>query len=716
MANDVRIGVSAETKGVETGFDKTDRSVKRVTKTVEDLGRAARKTASEIDRIEVSARRLEQVQKILQAELGRSVSPGEARAFLDRFEAMRQNRHLTGGSKLRQFGTFEEWHREHRNLFLNPADANRHRRHVLGMASGGVPLAPGHSPPGSGGLMQSGMSSIMRFGGGMLALSGIMGVTAMAGRAVSMARQEADANDKLLRSVGDLNTTFDVLRSQVRSSVEDLGISFVEAGEMARQFVKEANADAGTDIGGNLRTGAGMARAFGFDERVGVGFLAQMRHYGVTGSNDPTGKRLALNIAEAIERGNVTAKSEEVLQAISNFTTVAARISLGAPNVAGFAGALASLTSSHTPGLNPANAANMLMAADAAIRRGGGGGEAGLNLTYGALSRVNPNLNPMVALAIAEQGAFGSGADLAGTPLGAFLSERGVDLGSLSSKTNLELIRDEIRRQYGDSVLGVDALKTYFELPSYQQAAALYNMSPMQLGGLQGILQRAGLSTESISATGLQNIAEIGVADREKLQSIGARLLGRSDIGASEKENLRRLLSGEDDDALRTEMARLVATREQEGNIGSDLRDSMAGLDSTLTGLGSRFLPVIEGIQSGVVRIADAVAPQDKGTMEIMRGNLDRLADGMPTSLRIPMEVMSRLIPSENAGELTDAGTLPGSGKAGNQAAPSTETAETFSRAVESFRGVIESLMRGGSGQIDPVTGTVRAPLPPGSR
>lgn len=629
---DVRIGVSADTKGLDSGLDNTAKGVDKVTDAVDDLGKGARRAAQEIDRVEVSARRLERVQKILQAELGRTVSPEEARSTIDRFEEMRQNRHLTGGAKIRQFRTFEDWHSGNASMFVDPREADRYRRRIITMATGSVPVAPGGGGGGGGGvwgtpdtpgsnMMRSGMRGAMRVGGGLLALSGIMGVMSMAGRAVEQSRGESMSTDQLLRSVGDVTGGFEDMRRTVRDSTRDLGVAFTDAAEMARQFAKEADADANVNIGTNLRTGMGMGRAYGLDPRVGVGFMAQMRHYGGIGGDDPSGRRMALLVAEAIERGGVTAKADELMSAVANFTTQVARLTLTNPNVAGFAGAMAGLTGMNVPGLGPNEAANMLMTANAAMARGGGMGEAGQNFTYGALTRAHGNINPMLAMAIAEQGLFGSGQSLANSRLGQFYAGRGMDVSGLSGTTNLELIRQEIDRQYGNSPLALDAFKNYFGLQSQGQALALYEMRGARLGGLEGLVGAAGLDVSQVSATGIQKLADIGAADPMTLRLRADEMMGRSDISDAERSRLGQLRSGTDTEALRTEMARIVATREQEANIGTDIRNSTVNIENKLTEIGAKVLPLIETIQSSVVKIANTLAPTEKTAWESTKDN-----------------------------------------------------------------------------------------------
>lgn len=617
MANDVRIGVTAETGRTTAGLREIEQSTRRVADAVKGIDQASRGASAGLGRIEVSAKRLEQVARLLSREFNRAVDPAQAEKFLQNFEAMRTSRAVSGASKIRHFGSFEEWLAGNERLFVDPKEAERYRRRVLAFAAQGtgmpdLPRAAGADSPSQSWFernqRQFGRQAI-GIGRAALGLAGIMGVMAMAGRAVDLARDEAVANDQLLRSVGDLHQEFEALRAQVRESGRGLGVAFGEAAAMAKTFASVANATADTDIYGNLRTGFGLSRAYGMDLATGVGFMAQARLYGAIGSDDTNGRRFALMIAEAIERGGVTAKADEVLAAVGNFTSTLAKATLTAPNVAGFAGALAALTSSGTVGLDPSGAANLLMAADASMRRGGGMGEAGLNFTYGALSRGSPGLHPILALATAEQGLFGSGADLANSPLGRFMAERG-GLPTLSGESNLSLVMDEIRRQYSDPLMQLDAIKNYFNLGSYQHAAAFASMDPLQLGGLGALLGRLDIDPATLKASGIQNLAEVAGAGRAELEAIAQRQLARTDVPLTlpERERLEGAMASGDTEELRAELARILATREQEKNIGTETRDAVVDLKNLLTEIGNGLLPAVTSIQRSVVAIAKKVA------------------------------------------------------------------------------------------------------------
>lgn len=630
MTNKVQIGVDANVAGVESSLGKVDAGAKKVSKTVEEIGKASEKASTSLGRIEYSAKRLQSVAEILSKEFGKAFDPKQAEQFLRSFDAIRGNKHITGGSKLRAFDSFESWHSGNSSMFINPADAERYKRRVLGMAghglgfpvpagghgghgghggNGGVPPSPGDGRGGFnyGAAASRGWGMVRGMAGPMLAIAGITSVAAMAAKAVDLAKQEATTTDQLLRKTGDLTTSFDALRDKVRSAGEGLGVTHIEASQLAKEFVQIANGDGG-DIRGNLRTGFGLSRAYGLELGEGVGFMAQMRHYGQIGKDDANGRKFALLIAEAIERGQTTGKAGEMMQAVTNFTAQAARLALTPGNVAGFGGALAGLTSSGDIGLkgDPSNAAALLMSVDSAIRSGGGMGEAGLNFSYGALSRAIPGLDPILAKAVLEQGAFGSGVSPA---IQKYAQRGGINLPGFSGSDNLSLIMDEFDRQYGNSTLKLDAMKNYFGLGSYSQAAALANLDRKQLTGLTGAM---GDKVAGLSASGIQNAARISIAGDDELKQIAGQLAGRSDFTDQQRREIKSKLAEGDMDGLREVMLRAVSINEQQKNAGTETRDAVNKLYDKLTEIGGAVLPVITGIQEGVAAMAGVLAPESE--------------------------------------------------------------------------------------------------------
>lgn len=654
MTNKVQIGVDANVSGVDAGLGQIDQSVADVAKSVEQVGKASEKASAGLQRIEYSAKRLEAVARILSKEMGKAIDPKQADAFLRSFDKIRNNKSIGGTSRLRSFDSFEAWHAGNNQMFVRPGDAERYRRHVMGLVGGNAGMAfpvpagghghgggagghgggSGTSAPGTpsegrnwGSMASRGAMSIKGVAAAGLALAGVTSLMAMAGRAVDLARQEATTTDQLLRKSNDLTQGFDELRAKVRASGEGLGVLYTEAAALGKHYVEVANGDGG-GIQGNLRTGFGLSRAYGLDLSEGVSFMAQMRHQGQIKSDDRDGRKFAMLIAEAIERGQTTGKAGEVLNAVASFSSQVARLALSSGNVAGFGGALAGLTSSNDIGLkgDPSNAAALLMSVDNAIRGGGGMGEAGLNFSYGALSRAMPNLDPIMAKAVLEQGAFGSGVSSA---VREFAGKNGIDLPSFTGKDNLSLVMDEMDRQYGGSSLKLDAIKNYFGLSSYGQAAALSNLDRKELTGLQSAV---GDDIGKLSASGIAGAARISTASDEDLKKMAERLSKRSDLTDKERNDIQAKLADGDMSALREVMLKAVAVREQEANAGTETRDAVNALHNTLTDIGGVVLPAVTAIQDAVVAMARALAPEseyakDQALAEGMGGHEARRRD-----------------------------------------------------------------------------------------
>lgn len=607
----------SDTKTAVTGLN---RELDKTGSSANKAGAGIKKTAADV------AKELERASKILSKEFSKPVSNAEAERFLEQFKRMQSNRHLSGGSKIRQFDTFEEWHKNNASMFVNNRDAERYKRRVLTLAGqsafGNVPSLPGGGKaPGDSEhneLLNAVPGKAMGMMRGALGLAGVMGAMAMAGRAVDLAKDEATASDQLLRSTGDLNQSFERLREQARQAGEGLGVAYTEAVQLSRHYATIANSTGKDDLYGNMRTGFGLSRGYGLDLAQGVTFMGQMRHSGAVGQDDQNGRKFALMIAESIEKGGNTAKAGEVLKAVSDFATIATRLTLSSPNITGYAGALAGLTATHTPGMDVNNASAMLSTADQAMRQGGAYGEASLNLTYGALSHVNGGqLNPIVAKMIMGKGMFGSGADLAQGPMGEFLKNAGVDTSKFSDKSNFELVRGQIFQQMGKTPAALDAMKNYFGLQSYEQAAALSSMKGQDVTGMQKRLKSMGsVDLQTISASGLQNLAEIESASPEELQALKKQISGRSDLTDTDRDRINKAFATGNTEDQKNALAVAVATKEQEKNIGTETRDAVVNMDNELTKIGYYLLPVLNTIREAVTYMASKVDPGSKESKE----------------------------------------------------------------------------------------------------
>lgn len=630
----VSTGKSTDAVGkIEDAFDSVGASVKGTGRTLDDVGRRidaatdkAKRLADEFRKVETSAERIRATQNMLSRDLGATVSSADAERFISNFSRMRAS-HGIGSDRLRGFDSIENWYLGHRGTFKREADAEAHRRRVMSFGMQGTsyarssgappPGGPEEPPPPPGaGAFQGGVaraqSMAMAFGKGMLALAGINSIIGMAGSAADSATEESVGLDTLKRQSGDLGISFDRLQDNVRSVTAGLGLTYVEATRLSQQFAAVRGDVSQSNIGASVRTAAGMARAFGFDPSAGVQFFGTMQRLRVAGGDDQSNRRLALMISEAIDKGGYTAKADEVLAAVSDFATQVARVTLSAPNAGAYASYLTSLTRSGLPGLDPASAAAMLGNADAAVRRGGGMGDAGLNFSYAALAHASPGLDVVSATALMSGGLFGTTASTfgPGTALGMWNARHGIRSPALNSATNFDKMRGLLRSQYGTGPFYLDAVKNYFGLSSVQQAAMLDMMSPTDLTGSGRLLAAAGLDVSKISASGIQGIARIaGAGNLAQLSPIVQDTLGRRDISDQERSTISNAFRAGDVEKLREALVRVIGTHEQEQTEGSETRQTIADLKNELTRVGTLLLGALNPIRDGVIAMAETLAP-----------------------------------------------------------------------------------------------------------
>lgn len=616
MTQQIDIGVEA--KGADAAIKKVSDQAGNAADNLQEATRRANDLNDALKRVQATAERLKSVKSILSRELGHEVSDGDAGMFLSQFDRMRRGRGL-GSQRLRAYNDFESWYLGHSGSFKNAGDAARHRRLVMSVGMQGTqysqsygaptppaPPGPPQPPSNTGGAVNRAGSMALSFTKGMLAVAGIESFMSMIAKGVGSASEEAIGIDTLKRRAGDVGESFGKLENEARSAAEGLGMTYTESARLAQEFVRTAGTLRGVSLQSALRTGYGMGRAFGIDPSEGVAFLSTMRRMGV-GGDDHSNKRLALMIADAVQRGGYEGKADEILSAISDFTTTAARLTLSTPNVSGYASALTALTGSGAAGADPAGAAAILNAADSATRRGGGYGEASMNFLYAALNRANPGLDPVSAQAIMSGGLFGTTRQLfgRGTPLARFYGQHGLKIPGLSDVTTLSKEKSLLEQYYGNSPYALNAAQNLWGLQSPQQAALLWNMHPANLDASSSLLGRAGFDLSKLSASGISWVSKVAAANNvSDLTGIYQGVMSRHDVTDGEKDKLRGAYGSGNLDTLKLTLARVVGSHEQEQTEGEKTRKDLADIDNAITELGKKLLDPLNIIKDSIVYMA----------------------------------------------------------------------------------------------------------------
>lgn len=484
---------------------------------------------------------------------------------------------------------------------------------ILGRGAQGALLGLGSI----GGVAAQGIGTSMRQGfaagaggmvGGLLALglqSAIGGVRARVGRV----EQESINYDSLKRGLGDVGVGFEALRRSLHAASDAIDTTYEETQGLARQFATLAGLtreQAGT-VAQEVRVTGGFARAFGLEPSRANAFFAQMRQVGITGTTDDT-RRLALMIGEAVARSGVFTKADEVMQAVAGYSLTQTRQSLTPANVEGFAGMLAAMMASRSAGLDVQGSAAILGQMNAAVMRGGAAGEAGQMFSY----RLNPDLNPVQAQLLWEQGLFGtrSNAFGRGSPYYDFARMFGGTRPGRGGSTNLASIEGGLRRLYlgrpGGADLMLDAFAHYMGL-NLSQAARVLTINPMQMGLTGAALDRLHIPLSSLSATGIESLVQIATGSRADLARQAAGLRGRTGDQAltpDERAALDRAEQGGNTEQLRDVLMRLSATREQEQTEGSQTRRSINDFEKAFNNYAQRLIPLANDTRNAVVFLA----------------------------------------------------------------------------------------------------------------
>lgn len=505
-------------------------------------------------------------------------------------------------------------------------------QHLISGLGGGFGQIAGYGTRGAmAGAYQAGLDGggrMERFGGGAFGLLRGLGIGAAAfgalklGQSVhegyELAKERAFTLDSLKRQMGDLGVSFNVLKVAVENAANSLELNSKEAAAFAAELNRLRRGLATpVELADQTRTAVGISRAYGLDPGVGVQFIGRLLNIDPRQNN----RELALLIAEAIQRGGFANQAALFMQAVESFAAATSRLSLAAPNIAGYADAFAAMMEPKAPGLTAEVTAGILSQASATIARMGGAGEASWHFTLAAFNRAGPKLDPILARALAEGGLFATRESIFGaedgrprTMLGRYYAEHDIDVSELvgdrGNLTNLEAIVRHFERMGGPASLKLEAFQRHFGLASLSQAAALWMLgrSPGQAGNLQRLLERAGVDIGMVNETGIQTLAEVaGAATREDLDRIATELLGRTGKGAPSDEQraaIRAAQESGDTETLRVELVRIAATLDRQETEASRMIDAIKSIEETQIKYGDKLVTPINAIRSAVAFIA----------------------------------------------------------------------------------------------------------------
>lgn len=472
------------------------------------------------------------------------------------------------------------------------------------------------------GALGTGMSAgfgagLMGLLGGMLAL-GVGKLVSGVMEKVDQAENNSVALDKLKRTLGDVNVSFEGLKAVVNGGAENLKITYAEAGKLATQFAKLGNmrADQYGSIADEMGVGVGLARSFGLDPEQGVGVMGQVRGVGVTRDTQDS-KRFALLIGETIAKSDAFAQADEVIGALGSFAVSQTRNNMGAANVAGYAGAYSGLVGSGIAGLDPSGASSLLGRINASLSAGGAKGEASQYFT--GMVGVGMGLNPYQTKMLREGGAFATNDSMFGE--GSAYARYKGRTGPKGGATFMQKSMDQLRKQYGEgSDELADATSNHLGI-GINQAMALLSVKPNQMGGMA---KYADLTT--LSGSGIGNLSKALYGSDADRRGVADSMYRREDVTADEKGRIKTAMDSGDVETQRRVLAEIVATRDQEQTQGKDIRDSKNALDNIKTSIADKLVPYFNEARMGIMSIAGV--GKGKTTDSIMREVIEANSKG----------------------------------------------------------------------------------------
>lgn len=584
----VRIPISADASSVTAAIDRIREAIRRAGQEGREFSKLdlshpeLRQFADDIRRVQ------EQVERLTRD--ARGATAATARRVMD----------STSGNVFGPGGLFDP----HRWQQQRPDDWQRHYTNAGRYVLGGTVFAP--PPPqiplphagtaaqqGSGILggaassAMGGAASLMRgFIPAMLALAGLQRIGQLAGQGVSQATDEALANDRLIRTLRDLDTGFDGLRERIRDATTGLGLTYEEAQKLAASWTSLTNATSADDAARGVRFSAGFARGYGMDPAAVTAGFGRAAFMG----EDP--RRFAGILADAITQSGMTGRPQEVMETLLRFQESSARRFAPMNALGLYAGAYSTLSGSGIPGLRGAGAEALLGQVNQAVMAGGAAGDASQFLTWRALSRYG------------NRDVFQQQYAVSG---GMFTGVNGGAAGE-GNPTIFEAMAGEIERLYPG---GTDAqryrryhaLGRHFGISPRQAEALMSARGNGGFGALGGSLAAAGLNISDLDPTAIRDAAEIANPGAD-LARWRTTITGRLPAGDPRRARLEGL-EGED---LRRELLRIVGETGRGTNQGSTIQQSMADFSNALTRTGTGLLPILTDMRDVLSTLTGVVS------------------------------------------------------------------------------------------------------------
>lgn len=427
----------------------------------------------------------------------------------------------------------------------------------------------------------------------------------------------------LRQSVGSARIDFDDLRNSVRYFSDGLGVTYNEAAKLAQQFTQTAGAVKDEkDIARSTADAIGFARGAGSDKNQAVQFFGAMRQYGLS-QNDKDGRKLGLQISEAIARGGMSAKTGEALSAIQNYVQSQTQRSMSSADGAGFAAMMANLASSGVPGLNgsPGNAAAIMSRINDALGHGGNFGEASKNaLLAGYMNHFGPGFTAFDARLIDDHGAFedlGNAFD----PMIQLAESRGdrakadqlrAYAARGKGKSKFDIAMRMLNQDHGGNIdqYALSGGNLFgLNMSQFARMSKLWS----DTGGMPDLgsrLKQAGLDETKMSTSQQMSLALLAYGKKEDLDKQAAMLRARTGAKALSSQDAAELNKPSDNiEEYRNRILKLSSKYDTTGDQGRDMLDNQVKMSNATQLLADHLIPLTKSIQEGIASLVMHFAP-----------------------------------------------------------------------------------------------------------
>lgn len=448
------------------------------------------------------------------------------------------------------------------------------------------------------GAMNAGLSGgagagLMGLVGGLAAL-GVGKIIGAVADKIGQAQDNVIGLDKLYRQMGGI-VSFSSLQRGVMSTANNLGMTNGDAIALASTYSRAANIQPGQNLGTGMLVSGGLARSYGLDPNSVAGTMGQLSASRVV-NNDQQLRRMGLLMGEAIGKSGAFAQAGEAMQAISDFATQQARASLTAPNVPGYAGAMAGLMSSGIPGMDLQGSTNLLSRINANLQRGGAMGDPSRAFMARMALRNGIN-NPMALEVLQSGGAFGTISSTLGPD-----SLYGQRFGGNhhGDQTLLDMTRQGIHRAYGYGPDSIVALSRHLGV-GINDALAIDQMSSADMSGVSSRLSRLKINPDGVNATSYAALGQI--QSGKGLEAMGNEYLKRGGLDAGERQRLTDALKGTDPEKLKDVLTQVATVHGPAKTEGSEIRDNVAKLNNQFEDYARRALPALDVMRMALVKM-----------------------------------------------------------------------------------------------------------------